>query len=799
MGRPAAGLDCEAVAGELLSAGIGAGADRSLLDCLLAHTPLAISVVDVPGFTYLLVNPMYQALAPGKDILGHRFADAWPEVKEPVEAMLEQVAASGLPFHQDNAPIRLRRGPDSAPELVYITYSCIPLLDGDGRVERILTLARETTAEVRQKQAEQALQASAAMLEAALASMSEGICLSDAQGRLIHVNDALVRHYRFSNREECLLGSAQRGELFEFSLPDGAPVARDDWPSARALRGEKVSRAEYNLRRTDTGETWVGSYSFGPIAGADGQVAGAVVVARDITESRRTQAELERVRTAVEEGQKIARWEYMAGTAMAVWSDEQFRLYGLEPGGEAPDFPTLLKKHVPPEDADPLMRTFQAALDSRSVFECEHRIMLPDGRIRYLQELARPYLNAAGELVKYIGISLDISERKLAEAEREQLLARLAEAQKAESIGRLAGGVAHDFNNLLTVINGYSQMMLAEFTEGHPLRRPAEQISEAGERAAYLTRQLLAYGRKQLLSPEPLDLNATVRDVEPMLRSLLGDDIAVETKLDQTIASVNVDRDQIRDVILHLAVNARDAMPAGGRLSIETAHEHLDGACPWCHDMIQPGAYVRLTLRDSGPGIGPEALKHLFEPFYTTKGVGQGPGLGLSMVQGVVLQSGGHVGVTSNTGTGTEFHIYFPAHAVPAAPRAQARAVRREDRAAVVLVVDDQDDVRGFVKLLLRSLGYHAEEARDAEQAVEICSNQPIDVVLTDVSMPRVSGPALAARLSRIRPGIRVLYMSGYAVETSSNDGGMQAGSPFLQKPFTPQELKERLQSVLQA
>jgi signal transduction histidine kinase len=392
----------------------------------------------------------------------------------------------------------------------------------------------------------------------------------------------------------------------------------------------------------------------------------------------------------------------------------------------------------------------------------------------------------------------DITARRRAEEQKARLEAQLQQAQKMESIGRLAGGVAHDFNNLLTVINGYSALALHQTQPGDPQFHRLTEILLAGERAADLVRQLLAFSRRQVLQPEVLDLNATVGDVEKMLRRLVGEDVEIAVKLDPAVAPVLADRHQIEQVIMNLAVNARDAMPDGGTLTLETGQRRLEGLCETCHEPIRPGTYVELTVRDSGMGMDAHTLEHLFEPFFTTKGVGHGTGLGLSTVQGIVIQSGGHVGVESEVGKGSSFHIYLP---VAERPTEQPRALPVADAeggAETILLVEDQEEVRKFIATILGEYGYKVVLAQDAAEALLVCADQPVDLLVTDVVMPKMSGVELARRLRLTLPGLRTLFISGYSEDTHKREWASLGDEKLLQKPFAPKALAAKVREVLE-
>jgi two-component system cell cycle sensor histidine kinase/response regulator CckA len=434
-----------------------------------------------------------------------------------------------------------------------------------------------------------------------------------------------------------------------------------------------------------------------------------------------------------------------------------------------------------------------ALRDGRIVrFDAPVMLMAPTGP-ELIEGCAAPMFNHRGRLSGAVLAFRDVRARRRAEEAARFAEAELRQAQKVEAIGHLAGGVAHDFNNLLTVINGYAESMSERELDATSTEY-VRLIRSAGTRATLLTRQLLAFGRKQVFAPRLLDVNAELAALEVFLRRLIGDDIVLACEFGADVGLVHADPTQFEQVILNLAINARDAMPAGGRLMMTTAAVHLDGP-----DLL-PGEYLRVTVSDTGCGMNAATRLRIFEPFFTTKPLGQGTGLGLSTVSGIVRQSGGHIDVVSEVGIGTTFTFYLPT----------IRVARPADVAVVadvpvmpghetVLVVEDQAEVREFVAHTLRRYGYTTLEANGAAEAIAICGSHPghIELLVSDVVMPGVGGPELATRIATLRPGIRVLFMSGYAEESLTRKGTPIVAVSFLEKPFSSQALARRVREVL--
>jgi PAS domain S-box-containing protein len=394
----------------------------------------------------------------------------------------------------------------------------------------------------------------------------------------------------------------------------------------------------------------------------------------------------------------------------------------------------------------------------------------------------------------------DITERKRAEEEHTRLEARFLQAQKLESVGRLAGGVAHDFNNLLTVIGGYSDMLLSSLAGDEAKCAQVEEIRQAAERAAALTQQLLAFSRKQIIQPRPLQLNSVIADTEKMLRRLIGEDIDLLTVLDPSLGTVMADPGQIGQILLNLAVNARDAMPEGGQLVIETANVGADPTYRAGHADAVSGPSVLLAVSDTGTGMGEETQRHLFEPFFTTKEKGHGTGLGLATVYGIVKQSGGSISVYSEPGKGSTFKIYLPQIA-PMGQKPEGPDVAATDLTGVemVLVVEDQDEVRALAIAALQAYGYRSIQAANGAEALALLTKDdpPIDVMVTDVVLPGMNGKELASLASVLRPGMKVIYTSGYTENVIVHRGVLAEGVEFLAKPYTPAALVAHIRKVL--
>jgi two-component system, cell cycle sensor histidine kinase and response regulator CckA len=417
-----------------------------------------------------------------------------------------------------------------------------------------------------------------------------------------------------------------------------------------------------------------------------------------------------------------------------------------------------------------------------------------DGQIFYAEKTITPLRDAEGGITHFISNDRHITERRLE--------SQLQQAQKMDAIGRLAGGVAHDFNNLLMVISAYAVLMFDSLGTEHPLRRNVQEIMTASRRAADLTHQLLAFGRKQMQSLQLLDLNRVIREINEMLPRLIGEDIQLIFAPGEQLGKVKADPVQIEQIIMNLAANGRDAMPNGGKLTIETATAHLEESYTQRHSIVPPGEYVLLAVTDSGEGIAPEHVAHIFEPFYTTKAEGKGTGLGLATVYGIVKQNGGFIWVYSEPGLGTAFKIYLPCAPLEAEQKRPLRLMEELlSGSETLLLVEDEPAVRQAEREFLALHGYNVLEARDGEHAVSIAREYDgtIDMMITDVIMPHMSGAKLAEQLLLDRPAMKVLFVSGYAETTVLRHGAIDVTTRFLQKPFSLKMLGKKIREVLDA
>ena len=501
----------------------------------------------------------------------------------------------------------------------------------------------------------------------------------------------------------------------------------------------------------------------------------------------------ERMRFALEAA-GVGTWEWAIGSGQTIWSDVFERLHGMPVGSFRGTFDAFVEA-IHPDDRQGVLDHFNRSLKSSAESRLEYRVIWPDSSEHWMASVGRVFFDEAGQPERAAGVGMDITTQKTLEQQFRQ-------AQKMESIGNLAGGIAHDFNNLLSVILGYSNLLIDDIQNDpalHRLKTELEEIRKAGESATTLTSQLLAFSRKQIIQPEVLNINAIVQPLEPMLRRLIGEDVELTARLPIDLASVKADAGQIEQVIMNLVVNARDALPSGGKITIETANIHLDEAYARGHITVVPGPYVMLAVSDNGVGMAPEVQARIFEPFFTTKPKGRGTGLGLATVYGIVKQNGGNVWVYSEPGKGTTFKVYLPRTREAAESPTPGGPANTFEGDETILLVEDDDRVRRLAKEVLLRHGYFIIEASDAERALSAAAAHPrhIHLLLTDVVMPSMSGRVLAQTLTGRYPRLKVLFMSGYTDNAIVHHGVLEAGVAFIQKPFTPTTLARAVREAL--
>jgi two-component system cell cycle sensor histidine kinase/response regulator CckA len=746
-----------------------------------------------------------------------------------------------------------------------------------------------------------------------LDAVGQAVIATDLEGRVTYWNRCAEKMYGWLATE--VIGR----NVLELTLTEGTRVEAEEIMTI--LRRGGSWSGEFVLRRRD-GTTFHALVTDTPVVDEAGELRGIVGVSVDLTDQKRAEEELLRRERALQENerllaltQQIARvgtWAWDVATNTVTWSDQLFHQYGLEPQPAGMTYERYLEL-LHPDDRAMADGFVREAFRTRKPFAFDHRIASADGGERWFHGRGDVVLDDAGRVVRMVGSSQEITERKRAEAElrqqahivetisdavivmdvemrvtdwnpaatrifgytREEMLGRplrllnapelseeidrqvreafardgrwvgeipflrkdgargvadvivavqydaharpqsiisvsrdvidrrrleaqLQQAQKMEAVGRLAGGIAHDFNNMLTAVKAYTEFLLEDIDQTDPRRTDVQEIAKSADRAASLTRQLLAFSRKQVLQPRPLDLNDVVEGMGKMLRRVIGEDVQVLTRLDPDLRLVEADPSQLEQVIMNLAVNARDAMPDGGTLTIETQNVTLDYVeAAWG---IEPGAYAQLTISDTGVGMDATVRAQIFEPFFTTKPVGQGTGLGLSTVYGIVKQSGGHISVYSEPGTGSTFKVYLPyIGSSEPAPTLGRERPRFPGGSETIVLVDDDEGARAVSRRILQRAGYTVLSAPDGVEAMRLVGEAGgrVDLLITDVVMPGLGGRDLVAHVRETLPTLRVLFVSGYTEEGVRKHGVLDADSAFLEKPFTAERLAQTVRELL--
>ena len=654
-----------------------------------------------------------------------------------------------------------------------------------GKVIGILGIARDIT---KRKKAEEALRNSEEKYRTILENIEDGYYEVDIAGNFTFLNDSFCRIYGYPREE--LIGMNDR----QYTDQENAKKLFQTFN--RVYRtGESAKGADWEIIRKDGMKRNIEA-SASLIKDSSGNRIGFRGLVHDITERKQAEEQLRKLFRAVEQSPATV---MITGTdANIEYVNPKFtQLTGYTLEEVIGKNPRILKSgETPPEEYKLLWETITSGREWRGEFHDKKK----NGDLYWESASISCIKNPEGVITHFVAVKEDITERKRAEEERAALQDQLRQSQKMEAIGRLAGGIAHDFNNLLTVIKGYSQLSLNETKENDSLRENIEEIKKASDRAGDLTRQLLAFSRRQIMEVKVLDLNALLQNLDKMLRRIIGEDIELVTSLGENLGTVKADPGQIEQVVMNLAVNAKDAMSKGGKLIVETANVELDDSYARAHVAVTPGPYVMIAVSDTGTGMPPEVRDRVFEPFFTTKGKGKGTGLGLSTVYGIVKQSGGNIWVYSELGQGTTLKIYLPRVDEPAEKlKAQVVGEELHRGSETVLIVEDDKEVRKLAVRILKRQGYTVLDGSYGAEAFNVCRQHkgPIHLLLTDVVMPGMDGRALSESLSQLHPEMKVLYMSGYTDDAIIRHGVMEKGMNYIQKPFTVSGLINKVREVL--
>ncbi len=728
-------------------------------------------------------------LADPSEIVGKTDFDIHPVADaELYRADDREIMRTGTPRIEYEEPMTRADGTEG-----WARTSKVPIRDKDGRVVGLLGTYQDITD---QKRAAEALRESEQFLDSIIENIPVMVFVKDAE---------TFRFVRLNKAGERMLGST-RERLVDQDSSGLVPPDEDEhflsFDRLVATTGQVVEIPEETITTPQQGVIVMHTIKV-PIFGDDGKPRYVLGISEDITarkaaEQGRRESE-ERYRHIIESiTNYIVSVRIEHGVPVGVNHGQgSVAVTGYTPEELNAD-PELWDSLVVAEDRELVEESMRRVLTGVPIAPVEHRLRRKDGVVRWVRQTFVLRFDADGSVTSYDGLIQDITEPRT-------LQGQLLQAQKMEGIGRLAGGVAHDFNNLLTAILGYVEMcrqdLPPELPTDHPARLDLQEVAGAGERAAGLTRQLLAFASRQIVAPVRLDLSASVSDSMKMLQRLVGDDIEIETALASDLRIVLADPGQIQQLLVNLTVNARDAMPGGGRLLIEAANELIDAGSAIAHSGAVPGPHVLLTVTDTGEGMTEEVRSRLFEPFFTTKELGKGTGLGLATCHGIVRQLSGHIEVYSEPGQGTMFRIYLPSVDGPADRRADTSLVPPASNGTEsVLVVEDEPRVRRLAVLGLRARGYSVLEAANGAEAIRVALGvgNTIDLVVSDVMMPGMSGPELVRELSAIAPRARALLMSGHA-DAALLDEVPDLRQAFLPKPYTPERLARKVREVLDA
>ncbi|MFN8668172.1 MAG: PAS domain S-box protein [Gemmatimonadaceae bacterium] len=743
-----------------------------LLEAVFEASPIGMAVHDA-SLRFVRVNAVLASIngLPIEAHVGRTLREVLPAIAPHVEPIFARVLAGDavrdIPLSGETP---LQPGVTRHWNASYLPIT----VDG---APGVAVFVEERTAQV---EAERALRATELRFRTIAESSPIGIVLSDAAHHVVYSNPATQRIGGYST-------DGLRGEKWSVSIhPEDLPSFRETIqdPKHRAAGGFTTT---IRLLHPNGEVRWVELIVRELLV--DGEHTGRLTLVVDVTERRRMEGALleseERFRELAENVDAVFYLSTPGAVGVNYVSPGFWSIWGYTPD-QLYAQPSLWIDAIHPDDRQRVIESFQ---DDRLGFRADYRIVRPDGEIRWISDRSFPVRNAAGEVTRIAGVATD-------ETMRHTLEAQLLQSQRLESIGRLAGGVAHDFNNILTAILSH-----AAFARQDPSQADEDlaAIEQAGARASELTSQLLAFARRQVIEPRVVDLNTLTGQVDRMLRRLIGEHVQLQTMLAPGLWPVRVDPAQMEQVLVNLAVNARDAMPDGGTLTIETGNVVLDEGYAEAHADVTPGEYVMLAVSDSGTGIAPHVLPMVFEPFYTTKPSGSGTGLGLATCYGIVKQAGGHIWAYSEPHRGATFKIYLPRVAgtpsdlTPAAPEAPQRGHE------TVLLVEDDEAVRAIAVRALRGQGFTVLEAHDGVDALQVARAHAgvIHILVTDVVMPRLGGKELAAQLVVERPAMKVLFASGYTRNAIVHQGVLEEGIHFLQKPYVPATLTKRVREVL--
>jgi two-component system, cell cycle sensor histidine kinase and response regulator CckA len=716
-----------------------------------------------------------------EDLLSRTLMDVFPGIESTdVFAAYKRCMEERAPQH---AEISLDY-PDGTMKWYELSAQPIP--------EGIFVLTSDIT---ERKNAEEDLRKSEEKYRSLFDHMIQGAFRIESNGNISDVNLALLKMAGFT-KEQFLKKTLANVDEWEFIHEDGVHFTIDERPGIIALKTGKPSSAVVGMCNPITNNiVWTEISAVPEFLEGDSNPYQVLVTLHDITDRKKAEAENERLASAIAQCDEI----------IAILDTNKIVQY-VNPAFEK--IPGLKLEeavgHSLPVNEwqdEAFYREFWSTLESGKTWRGRLTNRKKDGTIYTEDATVSPVLNASGAIVNYISVTRDITEFLKLQSEKEKLQDQFLQAQKMESVGRLAGGIAHDFNNMLSVIGGHAQLALDAIDPGHPLYPHLQEINKAALHSADLTRQLLTFARKQTISPKVLNLNSIIVESLSILQRLIGEDIDLAWMPGHELWPVNIDPAQVNQILTNLVVNARDAIDKNGRIVIETQNMILDENYCTDHQEYIPGEYVMLALSDNGRGMGKDVIGHLFEPFFTTKKMGEGTGLGLATVYGIVQQNSGYINIYSEPNRGTTFKIYLPRHISTETPKETAiEAETSKGGAETILLVEDEPAVLSLTRRMLERLGYTVIAAASPNEAIGLAQkySREIQLLLVDVIMPEMSGRELSEQIIRLRPGLKILFMSGYTADVIAHRGVLDQGLHFIQKPFSSKELASKVREAIE-